>query len=75
MDEKRIRLKATIEANRISRLGFHVADEQLNKLKKEYGSVVNPARKLWIEVLINILTEKIDQQCEARDNQSIDEIQ
>jgi hypothetical protein len=75
MDEKRIRLKATIEANRISRLGFHVADEQLNKLKKEYGSVVNPVRKLWIEVLINTLTEKIDQQCEARDNQSIDEIQ
>lgn len=75
MDERKIRLKATIEANRVSRLGFHTADEQLTKLKKEYNNVSSEKRKLWIEVMIDTLTEKIEQQCDARDNQSIAEIQ
>ena len=75
MDERKIKLKATIEANRISRLGFHVAEEQLNKLKKEYDTISSRKRKLWIEVMIDTLTEKIETQCDARDNQSIDEIQ
>jgi len=68
----RQRLKATIEANRISRLSQKAQDDLFKELK-ERKKTATGANLERISILIDVLSDKQEQADEARANQSFAE--
>ena len=66
---QRERIKATIEASRISRMGDKSQKDILNKLKEQKMKVTGLQYER-VTTLIDILTEKQNQKEEARANQT-----
>lgn len=68
----RIKLKAKLEANRISRLGLYVAEKQLKKWEKERENASGKHLE-QLQIKISTLQEKIEEQEEAKINQTFAE--
>lgn len=64
----KMRFKATLEANRISRLGMDNAYTKLNEFKKQLEKEKNSGRKEWLKIVIQVLEEKMEQKEEVLAN-------
>ena len=69
-DKARLRLRATIEANRLARLSREVQDEKLTKFKLDMKKAKGD-RKEWLNILITIITERQEQIELAEANRTI----
>ena len=67
---QRERLKAKIEANRISRMGDKYHKKMLENLKEKKLKPTSDLQYVRICTLVDLLTEKINQKEESRSNQS-----
>lgn len=66
-ENTRVRLRAVIEANRLSRLSRAVQDEKLTVFKQDQKKA-HGTRKEWLDILITIIEEKRAKQEEAEAN-------
>jgi hypothetical protein len=66
-DHARVRLRAVIEANRLSRLSRTVQDEKLTTFKQDQKKA-HGVHKEWLDILITIIEEKQAKQEEAEAN-------
>lgn len=66
-DPTRMKLKAKIEANRISRLKKDVQDDMLDDYKKNFKKSIG-GRKEWLRILIEVIEEKQTQADKAYAN-------
>lgn len=66
----RERLRATIEANKISRLPYDLREERLNTLKRELKRTKDPRKKEKLRTLISVINEKNEAEEEAMYNQT-----
>lgn len=69
-DDLRVKLRATIEANRVSRLGWEEAEEYLKTVENKLESAKGHHKK-YLEVLVVVLNNKLDEKAEAAANQSL----
>ena len=65
----RLKLKATIEAKKISRLNEDVANEQLENLKKK-GKKLTGKAKESNDILVSVLEEELERKIDAYNNMS-----
>jgi hypothetical protein len=64
------KLRATIEANRISRLNFRDAESTLKQLESDLKHA-KAGRKLFLETVVSVLNSKIEEQQDIAANQSL----
>ena len=68
-DNKRLVLRATIEAKRISRLGRDNQEDLLEKVNEQLKSAKGD-RRLWLETLIGIIKDNQEREDEAAANRT-----
>ena len=68
-EQLRIKLKATLEAKKISRLSEDVAYERLDELKRK-GKRMTGKAKESNDIMVSVLKEELDKKLEAYNNMS-----
>jgi hypothetical protein len=69
-NDLRTKLRATIEANRISRLNFRDAETTLKEMESDIKHTKG-GRKLFLETVVSVLNAKIEEQHDIAANQSL----
>jgi hypothetical protein len=69
-NDLKTKLRATIEANRISRLNFRDAKSTLKEMESDLKHAKG-GRKLFLETVVSVLNAKIEEQQDIAANQSL----
>lgn len=64
-NDNRIRLRATIEAQRLSRLGLRNAEEALKDAQSSLKTEKRVDRRKYLECLASVLEERLDAKIES----------
>ena len=54
----RLKLRATIEANRIARLSYEIGDKYLKKIKKQLEKATG-SKKDWLTILVESVEKRL----------------
>lgn len=70
-NKTKIKFRATLEANKISRMKLEHAYDKLEEFQKQFKSAKGD-RRIWLSSVMEVLEQKLEQKEEALSNMAMD---